>query len=124
MLFREHVLSDVLPHLHNKNDNAHKLFFTSSQNSTFSLTSFAYSFHPFISTIHLHHIPTLQARTGGTVCSLLIYIFPLLTYHWFSSPFPYEYSVLFLNPILLLVDDVFDLNILCMKHMSSMLETW
>ena len=37
MLFREHVLSDVLPHLHNKNDNAHKLFFTSSQNSTFSL---------------------------------------------------------------------------------------
>ena len=38
MLFREHVLSDVLPHLHNKNDNAHKLFFTSSQNSTFSLT--------------------------------------------------------------------------------------
>ena len=37
MLFREHVLSDVLSHLHNKNDNAHKLFFTSSQNSTFSL---------------------------------------------------------------------------------------
>ena len=37
MLFREHVLSDVLPHLNNKNDNAHKLFFTSSQNSTFSL---------------------------------------------------------------------------------------
>ena len=37
MLFREHVLSDVLPHLHNKNDNARKLFFTSSQNSTFSL---------------------------------------------------------------------------------------
>ena len=37
MLFREHVLSDVLPHLHNKNDNAHKLLFTSSQNSTFSL---------------------------------------------------------------------------------------
>ena len=37
MLFREHVLSDVLPHLHYKNDNAHKLFFTSSQNSTFSL---------------------------------------------------------------------------------------
>ena len=41
MLFREHVLSDVLPHLHiNKNDNAHKLFFTSSQNSTFSLRHF------------------------------------------------------------------------------------
>ena len=37
MLFREHVLSDVLPHLHNKNDNTHSLFFTSSQNSTFSL---------------------------------------------------------------------------------------
>ena len=37
MLFREHVLSDFLPHLHNKNDNVHKLFFTSSQNSTFSL---------------------------------------------------------------------------------------
>ena len=37
MLFREHVLSDALPHLHNKNDNAHKLFFTSSQNWTFSL---------------------------------------------------------------------------------------
>ena len=33
----EHVLSDVLPHLHNDNsDNAHKLFVTSSQNSTFS----------------------------------------------------------------------------------------
>ena len=40
MLFREHVLSDVLPHLHNKNDNTHKLFFTSSQNSTFSLNKF------------------------------------------------------------------------------------
>ena len=26
MLFREHFLSDVLPHLHNNNDNAHKLF--------------------------------------------------------------------------------------------------
>ena len=38
MLFREHVLSDVLPHLHNKNDKVHKLFFTSPQNSTFSLT--------------------------------------------------------------------------------------
>ena len=37
MLFREDFLSDVLPHLPNDNDNAHKLFFTSSQNSIFSL---------------------------------------------------------------------------------------
>ena len=29
--------SDVLPHLHNNNENAHKLFYTSSQKSTFSL---------------------------------------------------------------------------------------
>ena len=46
MLFREHVLSDVLPHSHNNNDNAHKLFFTSSQNSsqnsTFSLKAFVW----------------------------------------------------------------------------------
>ena len=27
MLFREQVLSDVLPHLHNKNDNAHNIIF-------------------------------------------------------------------------------------------------
>ena len=31
-------ISDVLPHFHNNNDNAHKLFFTSPQNSTFSLS--------------------------------------------------------------------------------------
>ena len=37
MLFREHFLSDDLPHLHKNNDKAHKLFLTSSQNSTFSL---------------------------------------------------------------------------------------
>ena len=40
--FRKHVLSDVLPHLHDKNDNAHKLFFTSSQNSTLSLIRIYY----------------------------------------------------------------------------------
>ena len=31
MLFREHFLSDVLQHLHNNNDNANKLFLTSSR---------------------------------------------------------------------------------------------
>ena len=42
MLFREHGLSDVLPHLHNTNDYAYKLFFTSSQNSTFSFMNYKY----------------------------------------------------------------------------------
>ena len=37
MLFREYFLSDVLPHLHDSNNSAHKLFFIASQNSTFSL---------------------------------------------------------------------------------------
>ena len=37
MLFREHFFSDVLPHFHYNNENAHKLLFTSPQNSTFSL---------------------------------------------------------------------------------------
>ena len=37
MLFTEHFFSDILPHLHDNNDNTHKLFFTSPQNSTISL---------------------------------------------------------------------------------------
>ena len=49
MLFRDHVLSDVLPPMHYNNDDAHKLFSTSSQNSTFSLTMAGRSCHCFLS---------------------------------------------------------------------------
>ena len=72
MLFREHVLSDVLPHLHNNNDNAHKLSFTSSQNSTFSLT-FIYKdssiMYFMITTGQYHYL--LCLRITGLLSSLL-----------------------------------------------------
>ena len=57
MLFTEHVLSDVFPHLHKNNANAHKLFFTSSQNSTFSLSKlFWFSSTPLCISVWLHDI--------------------------------------------------------------------
>ena len=55
--FMEHVLSD------NKNDNAHKLFFTSSQNSTFSL-----NIHKFV---HLPNTYLCVTDNDPFICQII-----------------------------------------------------
>ena len=69
MLSREHVISDVLTHLHNNNDNAHKLFFTSSQNSTFFLMEV------ISEVIFEAHILNIVLRDGTSTVKNKIYFY-------------------------------------------------